>query len=221
MLICDKVALFDFCETIADFLTADRFVQFVQFNSKPTNRHIRVLYVVLNKSRILGVLRRVFPKASISKRLVLLQLKGRTYDELALLAQQYYETVIKQHFISPVVSELLRLQQEGYKCYLVSGGYDIYLRYFCEEYNIDGLLCTKIRFSNGICDGKFDGADCMFENKVQMIKSEISGDSSSWYAFSDSKTDLPMLEIVGNPLVISRVKSQNWAEIKKYKQIIW
>ena len=86
---------------------------------------------------------------------------------------------------------------------------------------MDGLLSTKVEFKNGICTGKFDGQDCMFDYKINYINSAIQGDHSQWMALSDSVTDLPMLELVGNPIVVSRNKSQNWAEKRNMKQIIW
>ena len=219
--IIDKVALFDFCETIANFQTADNYVKYVQNHSNPTNTFIRLLYKILNQSRILGVFRRLFPKRSIDKRFILRQLKGRTYEEMDKLAKEYYDAEIKPNLISPVVMKLLEFQKEGYEVIIVSGGYDIYLKYFAEAYNVKYVLSTSIEFRKGICTGFFHGKDCMFDNKIEYIKALVTGDYNKWYAFSDSITDLPMLEIVGNPIVVSRGGLQNWADIRNIKQIVW
>ena len=217
----NKVALFDFCETIANFQTADAYVRYVQSHSAPTNNGVRLLYTILNQSRILGIVRRLKPKGSIDKRFILKQMKGRTYEEMDRLAEDYYKNKIKPNMIAPVVSELKRLQSEGYVIYVISAGYDIYLKYFVRDFKVNGLLSTKIDFKNGICTGLFDGQDCMFEYKIDYINSMIKGDHSQWLAFSDSVTDLPMLELVGHPVVISKGKSQKWAEKKGFKQIVW
>lgn len=217
----NKVALFDFCETIANFQTADAYVRYVQSHSVPTNTGIRLLYNILNQSRILGVVRRLKPKGSVDKRFILKQMKGRTYEEMDRLAEDYYNNMIKPNMIEPVVTELRRLQSEEYGIYIISAGYDIYLKYFVQDFKVDGLLSTKVEFKDGVCTGRFDGQDCMFDFKIDYINSMIKGDHSQWLAFSDSITDLPMLELVGNPVVISRGKSQTWAEKKGFKQIIW
>lgn len=216
-----KVALFDFCETIANFQTADAYVRYVQSHSKPTNTGVRMLYNILNKSRILGIVRRLNPKGSVDKRFILKQMKGRTFEEMDKMAKQYYEERIKPNMILPVVAELKRLQGEGYCIFVISAGYDIYLKYFIDDFGVDGLLSTKVEFKDGICTGLFDGQDCMFDYKIDYINSAIKGDRSQWLAFSDSITDLPMLELVGNPVVISRGESQKWAEMRNMKQIIW
>ena len=217
----NKIALFDFCETIANFQTADAYVRYVQSHSVPTNIGIRLLYNILNQSRVLGIVRRLKPKGSIDKRFILKQMKGRTYEEMDRLAEDYYNNMIKPNMIEPVITELRRLQSEGYGIYVISAGYDIYLKYFVKDFKVDGLLSTKIEFKDGVCTGRFDGQDCMFDYKIDYINSMIKGDHSQWLAFSDSITDLPMLELVGNPVVISRGKSQTWAEKKGFKQIIW
>ncbi len=217
----NKVALFDFCETIANFQTADAYVRYVQSHSAPTNTGIKLLYNILNQLRVLGVVRRLIPKGSVDKRFILKQMKGRKYEEMDRLAEDYYNNRIKPNMIEPVVSELKRLQSEGYSIYVISAGYDIYLKYFVQDFKIDGLLSTKIEFKDGKCTGRFDGQDCMFEYKIDYINSEIKGDHAQWLAFSDSVTDLPMLELVGHPVVISKGKPQKWAERKGFKQIIW
>lgn len=217
----NKVALFDFCETIANFQTADAYVRFVQSHSTPSNLYIRYLHALLARLRVMSIWRKLQPKRSIDKRMTLMQLRGRSYEEMDRLAKDYYESQIKPNLITQVVEELLRLKRDGYKCYVVSGGFDIYLKYFCEEYSMDGLLSTKIGFKKDKCTGCFDGHDCMFDYKIDYIKSTIAGDTKQWMAFTDSITDLPMLELVGNPIVVSREKSQKWAENRYYKQIIW
>lgn len=217
----DKVALFDFCETIVSFQTADAYVRYVQSHSKPTNTGVRIIYNTLNQLRVLGVVRRLFPKGSIDKRFILRQMKGRGQKEMLDLAKDYYVQCIKPNFIEPILLELNRLQSEGYSCYIVSGGYDVYLKLFCEEYKLDGLFCTTIGFKNGVCTGAFVGKDCMFEHKIDYLKSLINDDCKKWIAFSDSKTDLPMLEMVGTPIVVSKQRSQGWAEKRNFKQLIW
>ena len=217
-----KAALFDFCETIADFQTADAYVDFVQKHSVPSHRFIRSLYVFLNKARVMGVLRRIFPKRSLGKKMVLLQMKGRSYSEMDALASRYYEERIKPHFIKETIEELRARKKEGFAIYLVSGGYDIYLKYFASEFGVDGVLSTRIGFENGVCTGKMDGPDCMHGAKLDYIKKSLPEiDRASSFAYSDSATDLPLLSYVGNPVAVSAGHSQKWAEKLGCRQIVW
>lgn len=218
-----KVALFDFCETLANFQTADEYVKYVQTNSPTSHVFIKKLYEFLRKYRIMSVPRRMFPHSSIDKKCIMLQMKGRSHKEMDELAQGYYENKIKPALIPEVLKELQNKQKAGYKIYLISGGYSIYLKYFAKDFAVDGVIATTIEFVDGICTGKFAGPDCMFDNKITYIKKGVPDNHyEEWYAYSDSYTDLPMLEMVGHPIVISKGgKSQKWAENKGFEQIIW
>ena len=217
-----KIALFDFCETLVGFQTADAYVRFVMSNSGETCLSADRFFTFLNRTRILGLMRRLMPKASIEKRLRLKNLKGMSREKLESLAQRYYTEKLKPAFIVPVVDELKRKKQEGYKIYLVSGGYDIYLKVFAEEFGVDGIVSTRLAFKNGVCTGKFDGPDCMFAHKINYIKQLIPDSGyEEWYAYSDSATDIPMLKLVGHPVAISSGKSQSWAREQGFEEIIY
>ena len=217
-----KIALFDFCETLANFQTADAYVRFVQSNSPVTHKVTKTIYELLNKSHLLGVPRRMFPESSMDKKWIMRQMKGRKKEEMVSLAKLYYEKKVKPNLIPEVIEELKSRQKDGYKIYLISAGYGIYLQFFAEEFKVDGIIATEIAFKDGVCLGRFEGPDCMFSHKIEYIKNGIQDKHyDEWYAYSDYITDLPMLELVGHPIVISKGKSQKWAEKRDYQQIIW
>lgn len=217
------VALFDFCGTLVDFQTADAYVRYVQRHTIATHPGIRILYELLDRSHMLGPIRRVFPTASIDKKLILMQLKGRTYEECAAWARSYYLSEIRPRLILPVLARLQALQAQGYQVYLASGGYDIYLRYFVEEFSLDGCIASHIGFHQGVCTGRLEGPDCMYHHKVEHVRSALGerafGEGS--VAFSDSPTDLPMLEAVAEPVVVSHLTGQEWAAVRGYEQLVW
>ena len=110
-----KVALFDFCETLVGFQTADAYVRFVMSNSQNTNRSADRTFNFLNKVHLVGLLRRLMPTASVEKKLRIKNLKGMSKEELESLAQRYYTEKLKPAFILPVLEELKKKKQEGYK----------------------------------------------------------------------------------------------------------
>jgi len=219
-----KIALFDFCETIVKFQTADAFVHFVRNQSKDRRMNfINKIHSFLVKSRIFAIVEHIFPKSSLNKRLILLQLKGFSKSNLRDYAKLYYHNKIKQAFIKTILFEPNKKKEEGYKVIVVSGGYDIYLNYFVEEFKLDGLISTKIKFNkSNICTGEINGIDCLWSNKVKLLKSYFLKekiDFSNSFAYTDSITDLPMLNWVQNGIVVSNNNIQNW--MKKYKIILW
>lgn len=217
-----KIALFDFCETLVSFQTADKYVLFVQSESEVSNKMLKKTYDFCRRHQLMRLPRKLFPKSAIDKRLILLQMRGRTKLEMEKLAERYYAEEIRPALVPEVMNALKEKQDAGFKIFLVSGGYDIYLKLFAREFNIDGIISSKIEFKNGICTGKMFGPDCMSFNKINYILGTIAdNDFSGWYAYSDSISDLPMLNLVGNPVVVSRNKPQEWAENENFSQIIW
>ena len=219
-----KIALFDFCETIVKFQTADAFVHFVRQRSNDQRMNfINKIHFLLIKSRIIAILEIFFPKSSINKRLILFQLRRFSKSKLNEYGNLYYFERIKPGFIKSILLELIRKKEEGYRIFVVSGGYDIYLNYFVEEFNIDGLFSTRIQYDRAdVCTGKIDGVDCLWNNKVKLLESYFGSeyiDKSNSVAYSDSVTDIPMLNWVQNGIVVSNNKVEKWME--NYKIILW
>ncbi|MDR3286126.1 MAG: HAD-IB family hydrolase [Prevotellaceae bacterium] len=219
----NKLAFFDFCGTIIKFQTADRFIDFCSKNLKFNNTFVGYIHKILNKLRILSVLTKFFPLCAISKRLKLLIIRGIPYEKLEKLAERYYIEELKPAIILSVVSEMTKKKKNGYKIWIVSGGYDIYIKYFIADFHLDGLIATQIRFNKkGYCCGRIAGIDCMNTNKVKMIEEKISNiKKSTTFAYSDSISDISLLKWVENGVVVSKNKSQLWAKKNNLEEIVW
>ncbi len=141
----EKIALFDFCETLVSFQTADAFVRFVgeATGSARVSRMLRIHHF-LDRKGIIGRLYKLFPESSPGKRLVARGLKGFREDALDELAGRYYAQRLRPALIPEVVGRLRSLQRDGWRIVLVSGAYDSYLRFFAREYGIaqDDILAT-------------------------------------------------------------------------------
>lgn len=219
-----KIAFFDFCETIVNFQTADAFVDFVRektqskiMQRKETVRswlHSHYFFTIL------GLIS--FAKYPINKKIKLAQLRGFTRDKLEQFAKEYYQAVIKPNFIDHILNRMLELQNNGYEIVIVSGGYDIYLRYFAEEYNINNVISTRIGFDrNDVCTGTFDGLDCLYKNKVRLLDEIYEKDNIHSIAFSDSSSDIPFLMWAESAYVVSKGQHQRWQDNYKFNEIIW
>lgn len=218
----NKVALFDFCETLANFQTADPFVDYVR-ESKQSKRMIfwERLKKLHDKSRIVGLIEYFFFRnQSLAKRLKCYQLKGLSKLYLEKMAKCYYDEVIRPNLIPKMVDELEKLK-DSYKIYLVSGGYDLYLNYFVKEFSLDGCISTKIKFEDGVCTGTFDGKDCMNFNKVKLLDHFFKVKPNHVIAYSDSKSDLPMLRWADEGIVVIKNNRGNWNNHYNFKEIVW
>lgn len=217
-----KVALFDFCETLVDFQTADAFVDFTR------NRYgtwwmclLHYFHILGYKTKVIHLISSAFPDKSINKRIILYQLKGLKREIVYKSAKEFYYERIKPHFISVMINEFKKQCQECQAVYIVSGGYDVYLQYFIEDFCISkqNLICTEIKFKNDICCGTIEGADCIRHEKVRRLESLSLKKKRYTIAYSDSQSDLPFLNWADVAYVVRNKKKNNWNF--KYKEIIW
>ncbi len=222
----ERIALFDFCETLVSFQTADAFVAYVE--SVAENRWMRwvaFFHRLLRKSHILSLLFKMFPNGSVNKRLVALRLRGIPEAEMNLHAQAYYEKKIRPALISAVVDQLLTLQSEGWRIVLVSGGYESYLVFFAREFNLlrEDVIATRLKFRNGRCTGRLAGKDCMYNNKIEYLEHHFQKDKTESIAFSDSKSDLPLLLWADRGVVVAKRSSDriHWGKEYGFSELLW
>ncbi|CAC9582425.1 Phosphoserine phosphatase (EC 3.1.3.3) [uncultured Gammaproteobacteria bacterium] len=92
-----------------------------------------------------------------------------------------------------------------------------------KRYGIDNLLATNPEMVNGGFTGKVEGEPCFQAGKIVHLNRwlEQTGESMSGaYFYSDSHNDLPMLELVDNPIVVHGddkllqiAKERNWLSL--------
>lgn len=219
----EKLALFDFCETLANFQTADAFIKYVREHTNSSSMNLKEnIRILLVRIKLITILERLFRHSSINKRLVLWQLKGFSSKELELHAESYYKNVIKTNLINEVVEELLRLKKSNWSILIVSAGYDIYLKYFCLDFGIplDNLIAVKIKFEEGICMGVFDGGDRLWD-KTEKLDQRYQKSNVKSIAYSDSISDVPLLQWANEGVVVRRVDKNRWDSEFKYREILW
>lgn len=221
----ERWALFDFCETLVNFQTADAYVRYV-IEKSPTIHSIRwgKFLRLLRGLKLIQIAERLtFHRISLNKQLTLFLLKGKSYKELDKLAKEYYEECIKPNYIQNIYKIMKEKKVTGYNIAIVSGGYDIYLKYFVEEHHLQALVSTRIGFKGNVCTGRFAGIDCLRSGKVVLLDAFWGSKRPKAYveAYTDSKTDLPFLKWADVGYVISKNHSQNWAKNNQLKEIIW
>lgn len=163
-----EMIIYDFCQTIVDYESADDFCLFVYKELNDKKRKIYESVAKLLLVRVLTYLLRLLQHDYIlTKHILLKSLKGIHQDEIERLAQKYYRDVVRNHIRREIVDLISDQQKSGKMIVVVSVAYEPYLRCFADEYDIDYLITNEFLYDgNGVFTGKIKTSDCIGMNKL-------------------------------------------------------
>ena len=214
-----KVALFDFCETLVSLQTADDFVKFVITKK---NLYFRLVKFYSYNSRVYNRLARFVPALhSLKKFYILNLLRGLDSNVLEELAVEYADLLREKFLISQVYDELISLKASGYTICVVSAGYSIYISKFLPNI-VDVIISNDFEIHNTRFTGRLNKPDCICNEKVARLEEFFLGKDIEYsIGYSDSITDLPMLELCSTGVVVSHKKAQSWAKELNFHEIVY
>ncbi len=134
-------------------------------------------------------------------------IKGMDIDKVKeifnWLSDEYLLPTLKKN----VFERLKKHQEEGFMTVLISGSFLELLEIIASRLNIDFAVGTELEIVGDKYSGGIIPPLCFGEGKVEKIKEFLSqrnlqinfGES---FAYSDSFFDLPLLGLVGNPVVV-------------------
>ena len=136
-------------------------------------------------------------------------------EDLDNLAKEYYSKVLKKILYKDAIDMIKKLKNEGCKIYLISASPEFYLKELYDIKEVDVIIGNKFRVENGFFARKMDVLNCKGEEKVRRLKeylqaNNIEVDYKNSYMFSDSLSDKPLLDLVGNPYLINYKKKNDF-----------
>jgi HAD superfamily hydrolase (TIGR01490 family) len=133
-------------------------------------------------------------------------IRGRRQEEVVEFGRVVAREELLPRLYPQAVELLGRHKRAGREVYIASSSPADYLELLAQELGIDGVIGTKAEVVGGVYTGELDGPLVHAEEKaaaVQSLARERDIDLSRSYAYSDSVNDLPMLELVGNPVAMN------------------
>ena len=128
--------------------------------------------------------------------------KGWNEEEVEAVVAEALERVVDPYIYQEAIDLIALHTALGRKVYIVSSSPEGVVRPLARRMGVDDIIATRAE----VVDGKFTGALEFYayrEQKAEAIR-ELEGiDLEGSYAYSDSITDLPMLEAVGNPVAVN------------------
>lgn len=141
-------------------------------------------------------------------------IREKVFESFAGWDEAQFNAIVEECFnkeIKPrIFSEGLKLIQlhkkENYEIILTSASLSNVVEVLREQIGTTFTLSTKLAIKNGRFTGKISGLNAYGENKVKMAKELVHTNKMSLegsYAYTDHISDLPLLELVDNPVVVN------------------
>ena len=136
--------------------------------------------------------------------------RGMDAAEAKVLSREMFDTYLRPKIFSEAVSEIAEHKQQGAAIVLVTGSLDFIVQPIADYLGVDAVLAPQLGERNGQFTGELTTAPLIGARKAEAVQSfaeqhEVSLKES--YAYGDSQSDLPMLECVGNPVVVNPGKA--------------
>lgn len=132
-------------------------------------------------------------------------IRNRRKDDLDELARQSY-VAVRRRIYDDARTFLAARKAAGRRAVLATSSFDLIVRPLAEELGVDEVLAASFELDGDRYTGRLGGPPLFGEQKMRAVLDYIrlhGLDPASCAFFSDSITDLPLLEAVGEPVAVN------------------
>ena len=195
-----RAAFFDVDQTILSQNSGTLFVKYLYQQGRATRMDlVKGLATYLQyKLNILDIDK--FTKQAVK------QLKGQSESEMVAFCSRWYEDVVCNFIYPEARAAIQRHLAEGYIVAIVTGATRYVAEPLAKDLGIDHVICTQLDVRQGMFSGRVVEPICFGGGKILKLRKFVEEHrvELAWsYFYTDSISDLPLLEIVGHPQVVN------------------
>ena len=135
--------------------------------------------------------------------------RGLSVKSVKQLAGEQFETYVRPKLFPAALDCIREHQSRGDLIVLVTGSLDFIIQPLADYLQADAALTVQLEEAHGKFTGELTTLPLSEEEKVRAIQTVVEQhniDLDVSYAYGDSRADLPMLQCVGNPVVVNPSK---------------
>jgi HAD superfamily hydrolase (TIGR01490 family) len=137
---------------------------------------------------------------------MMVQFKGQSERTLTREANQWFQDMVVQTLYPEGEKLVKEHQTAGHVVAIVSGASKFVVRPLAARLGIKHILYTRLETENGRFTGRVVEPICFEEGKIYWLQQLVDDqqiDLARSFFYTDSVTDLPLLELVGHPVVVN------------------
>ena len=135
--------------------------------------------------------------------------RGLKAEDVKQLAGEQFETYGHSKLFPAALDCIREHQNKGDLIVLVTGSLDFIVQPLADYLQADAALTVQLEEAHGKFTGELTTLPLSEAEKVRAIQTFVEQhnvDLAASYAYGDSRADLPMLQCVGNPIVVNPSK---------------
>jgi putative phosphoserine phosphatase/1-acylglycerol-3-phosphate O-acyltransferase len=135
---------------------------------------------------------------------MMIEFKSRAESELAEQGRELFQALVRDTIYPEAASLIAEHHDRGHTVAIVSGATRYIVEPVAEFLGVKHILYTRLEVEDGQLTGRVLEPLCFDEGKIYWIQQLIEDhdlDLARSYFYTDSVTDLPLLELVGHPVV--------------------
>ncbi len=136
----------------------------------------------------------------------MIHFKGRSVAELERESEQLFGEFIRPTIYAEATELIEHHRKEGHVVALVSGATKLVTQPLAEHLGVEHSLYTHMEVKDGVFTGRVVQPICFGEGKIYWLQQLIEReqvDLARSYFYTDSITDVPLLDLVGHPVVVN------------------
>jgi HAD superfamily hydrolase (TIGR01490 family) len=134
------------------------------------------------------------------------QLRGKSESEFAERCRRWVEDEVLPLVVPGALRQIERHRAEGHVLAVLSSSPTYVTRPLAETLGIEEVLSTTFEVDGDLFTGRLVGPACVGPGKIHWAEGLVSRrelDLAQSFFYTDSYTDLPMLERVGNQVIVN------------------
>lgn len=154
------------------------------------------------------------------KEISLMHFQSWSREEIQQWGIQFYRKKIASLVTRQARAVIRKHKADNQTLVLATGSPDVYIHAVADDLELDHVLCTQLEYKNGYFTGRIKGEDCLGNAKRSRVVSYANArraELKQAYFYTDQDSDLPLLNLVGNPCAVNPTwqlrqysESRNW-----------
>ncbi|HEY8517982.1 MAG TPA: HAD family hydrolase [Candidatus Binatia bacterium] len=193
-------AFFDIDGTLLSVNTAPLYARYLRQHGRARRRDLlrTAFYLLQYRLNLLDIDRAIERASGL--------IAGQRESEIEEFCERWYRDMVRRYVVPEMVAILERHRAAGHVIALLSSSTRYLAQPLARDLGVEHLLVTRLEVVDGRFTGRAIAPVCYGPGKVHFARefAERNGiDLAQSFFYTDSVTDVPVLELVGHPRVVN------------------